>query len=151
MLKNLKIRQAERQDLNSLAELFNDYRRFYKQTDDVTKARDFIEQRLKAGDAKIFVAEDEAKKILGFCQLYPTWSSISMRKAWIFNDLYVREDARKLGIGKQLIEHLLSFCKQTNAAWVTLQTAKDNTAGQSLYKKLGFTEEDHFLTFNYEF
>ncbi len=151
MLKNLKIRQAERQDLNSLAELFNDYRRFYKQADDLMKARNFMEQRLKAGDSAIFVAEDDAKKILGFCQLYPTWSSISMRKAWIFNDLYVREDARKLGIGKQLVKHLLDFCRQTNAVWVTLQTAKDNMAGQTLYKKLGFVEEGHYLTFNYEF
>lgn len=74
-----------------------------------------------------------------------------MQKAWIFNDLYVREDVRKLGIGKQLIEHLLKFCKQTNAAWVTLQTAKDNTNAQNLYKKLGFVEEGHYLTFNYEF
>ena len=151
MLKNLKIRQAERQDLNSLTELFNDYRRFYKQTDDVTKARDFMEQRLKAGDAKIFVAEDEVKKILGFCQLYPTWSSVSMQKAWIFNDLYVKEEFRKMRVGKQLIEQAINFCRSTKAAWVTLQTAKDNTAGQSLYKKLGFVEENHFLTFNYGF
>ena len=151
MTKTSIIRLAQHTDLNPLAALFNLYRRFYGQPDNLPQATQFMQQRLIQQDSAMFVAEDEAKKILGFCQLYPTWSSISMRKAWIFNDLYVREDARKLGIGKQLIEHLLNFCRQDKAAWVTLQTAKDNTAGQSLYKKLGFVEEDQFLTFNFEF
>jgi len=151
MTKTSIIRLAQHTDLNPLAALFNLYRRFYGQPDDLAKAKVFMEQRLKAGDAKIFVAEDEAKKILGFCQLYPTWSSVSMQKAWIFNDLYVKEEFRKMRVGKQLIEQAINFCRSTKAAWVTLQTAKDNTAGQSLYKKLGFVEENHFLTFNFEF
>ena len=151
MTKTIGIRQAQHKDLDVLAELFNDYRRFYKQKDNPLQATQFMQQRLIKQDSTIFVAEADKGQIMGFCQLYPTWSSVSMQKAWIFNDLYVREDSRKLGIGKQLIEHLLNFCRQDKAAWVTLQTAKDNTAGQSLYKKLGFVEEGHYLTFNYEF
>lgn len=151
MTKTSIIRLAQHTDLNALAALFNLYRRFYEQPDNLTQATLFMQQRLIKQDSTIFVAEADKGQIMGFCQLYPTWSSVSMQKAWIFNDLYVREDARKLGIGKQLIEHLLKFCKQTNAAWVTLQTAKDNTNAQNLYKKLGFVQEDQFLTFNFEF
>lgn len=151
MTKTSIIRLAQHTDLNALAALFNLYRRFYKQPDNLPQATQFMQQRLIKQDSTIFVAEADKGQIMGFCQLYPTWSSVSMQKAWIFNDLYVREDARKLGIGKQLIEHLLKFCKQTNAACVTLQTAKDNTNAQNLYKKLGFVEESHYLTFNYEF
>lgn len=145
------MRLAQHTDLNALAALFNLYRRFYEQPDNLAQATQFMQQRLIKQDSTIFVAESDQRQIMGFCQLYPTWSSVSMQKAWIFNDLYVREDARKLGIGKQLVKHLLDFCRQTNAVWVTLQTAKDNTNAQNLYKKLGFVQEDQFLTFNFEF
>lgn len=151
MIKAPLIRLAQHADLNVLGELFNSYRRFYGQLDNVTQAVQFMQQRLIKQDSTIFVAEADKGKIIGFCQLYPTWSSLQMKKAWIFNDLYVREDSRNLGVGRQLIEQVINFCRSTKAAWVTLQTAKDNTNAQNLYKKLGFIQEGHFLTFNYEF
>lgn len=157
MAHTINIRIAHQHDAAKLTKLFNQYRQFYNQSSQLEQAERFISERLKKHDSTIFVAEaggvknNDLPQIIGFCQLYPCFSSISMKKAWILNDLYITPDFRKNGVGKKLIEQALEFCRNNQAAYVTLQTAHTNTAAQALYKKLGFEEEKQFLTFNYGF
>lgn len=157
MSYTINMRTAHQRDAANLAKLFNQYRQFYNQAPQLEQAERFISERLKKQDSTIFVAEaggltnNNLSQIIGFCQLYPCFSSISMKKAWILNDLYIAPDFRKNGVGKKLIEQALEFCRKNEAAYVTLQTAHTNIAAQALYKKLGFEEEKQFLTFNYGF
>ena len=61
-----------------VAALFDAYRVFYEQASDVPAARAFIEARLRSDDSVIFLAVDEQERALGFVQLYPSFSSISL-------------------------------------------------------------------------
>jgi hypothetical protein len=40
----------------------------------------------------------ESKSAVGFMQLYPSFSSVSMQPIWIVNDLFVVEEARRRGV-----------------------------------------------------
>jgi len=35
-----------------------------------------------------------ADQLMGFAQLYPSFSSVSMKRLWILNDLFVSSEAR---------------------------------------------------------
>jgi len=151
MKQNLVIKQATIADLEELAELFNAYRMFYKQSSDVAGARHFLLERLERQESIIFVAiEAEQHKIIGFTQLYPSFSSISMQRSFILNDLYVEESFRKLGVGKKLLEAAEHYTKQMKAKGIELTTGKENITAQRLYENYGYEKikeyEYYYLT-----
>ncbi|MFL6299157.1 MAG: GNAT family N-acetyltransferase [Terriglobales bacterium] len=142
----MKIVRAERKHLDQVAPLFDHYRQFYKQPPDAAAARAYIEQRLKNGDAVIFLAEDGGKA-LGFVQLYPSLASISMKPIWILYDLFVAPDARTAGVGRALMERARQHGEETGAAQMILETATDNFNAQRLYEKLGYKRDDEFYRY----
>src|SRR5262245_27250521 len=98
------IRRATTADLDLVAPLFDGYRQFYERPADPVIARQFIADRLAAGDSVLFLAVSATGAALGFAQLYPSFSSVSARRIWILNDLFVTPQGRGQGIGQQLLE-----------------------------------------------
>lgn len=142
----MTIRQATINDLNQLSILFAQYRVFYEQPFEPDQATLFLKERLSKEESTVFIAI-ENDQYTGFIQLYPSFSSVGMKKIWILNDLFVSADYRKKGIGQLLIDHVLAYCKETGRKKVVLSTAHDNINAQKLYEKLGFTRSDFY---NYE-
>lgn len=146
----MRLYQATTKDLEGVSRLFNEYRMFYGQPSDDMGAVQFIKERLEKHDSIIFAASSE-NGYAGFVQLYPSFSSVSMKRTWILNDLYVTADARREGVGQALIDEALKLCKRTNAKSVTLQTAPSNKSAQKLYEKNGFLIDDSYLTYSLDF
>lgn len=139
--------QATMEDLDGVSNLFNLYRVFYERTSDIEGAKAYIKQRLEHKDSVIFVVKNH-QRYVGFTQLYPTFSSISMKKAWILNDLYVDAKARKQGIGEKLLHKAKDLAMETGAKSIVLETAPDNTVFQRLYEKNGYIRDSQF--YHYE-
>ena len=135
------IRKAEEQDVNELSVLFNLYRIFYKQNSDVEAAKKFLAERILKKESIIFIAISE-NKIVGFTQLYPLFSSLSMKRTWQLNDLYILKEYRGYGISKQLIDAAKQLAKETNAAGIMLETEKTNIIGNKLYPSCDFVPYD---------
>ncbi|WP_265091555.1 GNAT family N-acetyltransferase [Acinetobacter courvalinii] len=129
------------QDVDTLAEIFNAYRVFYQQASDLASARQFIENRLNHQDSVFFIRKNDNNKIIGFVQLYPTFSSVSLGKAWILNDLYVDQNYRRQGIALSLMQQAIQFAQDTQARFIALETGVENIQAQNLYQKLGFQEQ----------
>jgi len=140
----VEIYQATMEDLEGVSSLFNLYRIFYHQASDMEGAKAYITERLKLEDSVIFVVKDDDKYV-GFTQLYPTFSSIAMRRAWILNDLYVTNVARKQGIGEMLLQKAKEYALKTGAKSVSLSTAPDNDSAQRLYERNGYVRDSQFL------
>ena len=102
------IRRAKKKDIDQLSVLFDKYRIFYKQQSDVGSARSFLKKRMKRKESVIFVAE-ERKNLVGFTQLFPIFSSVSMQRTWLLNDLYVVEKARGIGAATALLNAAKEF------------------------------------------
>ena len=143
----MSILRATSNELDDLAELFDLYRVFYEQKSDLSGAKEFIKERLNNEESVVFIAFDENDPI-GFVQLYPTFSSVSMKRTWVLNDLYVKEIARGKGFGEKLLHKAITFAEKTGAKGVSLETDKENVNAQSLYEKVGFIREaNHFYIF----
>src|SRR5581483_10999258 len=97
MTSSLNVTQATLDDLDALAPLFDGYRVFYRRASNLPAAREFLRERLALRESVIFIARNERGEALGFTQLYPCFSSVSARRLWILNDLFVAESARGLG------------------------------------------------------
>jgi len=138
------IRRAKKKDIEQLSVLFDKYRIFYKQQPDITRARSFLKKRMKRKESVIFVAE-ERKELIGFTQLFPIFSSVSMKRTWLLNDLYVNERARGIGAATALLNAAKEFGEKTNSKWLLLQTAADNFTAQKVYEKNGWIRETDFF------
>jgi GNAT superfamily N-acetyltransferase len=134
------VRRAKKKDLEQLSVLFDKYRIFYKQPPDAATAKLFLKKRLKRKESVIFVAE-ERKELIGFIQLFPIFSSVSMKRTWLLNDLYVNERSRGIGAATALLNAAKEFGKATNSKWLLLQTAADNFTAQRVYEKNGWIRE----------
>jgi ribosomal protein S18 acetylase RimI-like enzyme len=128
-------------DLETITPLFDAYRVFYGQPSSSDAARAFLRERFLLRESVIFLALEDGHA-LGFTQLYPTFSSVSMRRMWILNDLFIVPEARGKRVGEKLIERALQHAKDTDAKGVMLETAHSNTSGQKLYERMGFERED---------
>ncbi len=137
------VRRAGLGDLDDLAPLFDGYRQFYGQRPDLAAARAFLAERLRHDESVIFLAivDDVA---LGFTQLYPSFSSVSVKRLWILNDLFVSPAARRGGVGRRLLERAREWAVETDAKGLTLTTALSNSAARSLYESCGWRRDDEF-------
>lgn len=149
-MNGVTIIHAAQGHLDVLAPLFDQYRQFYGQSSNPAGARTFLAERIRAGDSVIFLALDGLGKGLGFVQLYPSFSSVSMERLWILNDLFVEQSARRKGVAEALIRQGIQLAKETNSCGLVLETAGDNLAAQQLYEKLGWKQENEFRTFRFD-
>ncbi|RAS79278.1 GNAT family N-acetyltransferase [Priestia endophytica] len=134
-------------DYKKVAVLFNEYRVFYKQKSDIKAAERFIYERLHNKESVIFLALEEAEAV-GFAQLYPSFTSIGIKRIIILNDLYVTEKTRGSGVGAALLQKVKEYGKQEEIDSIVLQTAKDNARAQHLYEKVGYQKDDHYFYYS---
>ncbi len=147
MKQDVKVVRASVEHLGAVAELFNQYRQFYQQADDLALARGFIGKRLHESSSVIFISLSGENKPLGFIQLYPTFSSISAKTSFILNDLYVTDSARGKGIGRGLMLSAIDYAKGQGAASLSLQTHYQNSTAQALYESLSFKKDNEFFSY----
>lgn len=140
------IRRSTAAGLDLVAPLFDAYRQFYGCTSDIGLARRFLGERLDRGESVVFVAVANGSGV-GFVQLYPTFTSIGARRAWILNDLYVAPEARRQGVGRALMDAARKMAEETGAAWLELATAKDNERAQALYRNCGYRLDEKYDRF----
>ncbi|MGN7165990.1 GNAT family N-acetyltransferase [Paenibacillus cellulositrophicus] len=146
---SITIREAGLEDLHELAAIFDLYRIFYGQETDVEGAAAFLFERVEHRESVILIAEDvEQGRIAGFTQLYPVFSSISMKRSYILNDLYVREQYRKQGIARLLLEAAKRYAKLARAKGLSLSTAVTNVRAQQLYEQSGYVRDEQFIHYD---
>jgi ribosomal protein S18 acetylase RimI-like enzyme len=148
MSEGFIIKKAVFEEINQIAELFSLYRKFYGQQTDIIAETAFISERINNSESVIFAAnipDRETKQAVGFVQLYPSFSSVSMKRVWILNDLFVKEEFRGMGIGKALLDQAILFSSETKSKGITLCTAFDNYPAQELYEKLNFKKNQNYI------
>jgi ribosomal protein S18 acetylase RimI-like enzyme len=143
------VRQATIRDLDQLVPLFDDYRQFYGRTSDPYAAREFLEARFHNEESTVFIAHEDERAI-GFTQLYPSFSSISLARIFILNDLFVNEQARRKGVASALMSAAVQFATASGADRLSLSTAITNDAAQALYHSAGWKRDDQFLVYDFD-
>lgn len=144
---DIEVLSATPAEVGEVAPLFDAYRQFYGKPADVEAARRFLFARLSKGESVVFFARYRGHPV-GFLQLYPVFSSVGLARQWILNDLFVTPEARKLGVGRVLMERSRRLGEETRANALTLETASDNVAAQRLYESLGWKRDDQFYRYS---
>jgi ribosomal protein S18 acetylase RimI-like enzyme len=141
------IRQATVDDVEQLVPLFDAYRQFYGRTSDVAAARTFLLARFSNRESTLFIAH-QGDTAIGFAQLYPSFSSVSLARIFILNDLFVQEQARRTGVASSLLSAAASFAVSLGAVRLSLSTALTNDAAHALYRSAGWNRDQQFSVYH---
>jgi GNAT superfamily N-acetyltransferase len=144
---SVAVRRAAIDDLEALLRLVSGYRAFYKQAVDPARERAFIEAHLRAGTSLVLVAETEGA-ILGFAQIFPSYSTVHLAPSLILEDLFVVPEARGGGVAAILLEAALAHARDVGAYGMFLETAIDNHVAQRVYVRAGWRREGQLLKYN---
>lgn len=140
-------RLATTDDLHPLAQLFDQYRKFYDCDSDLEAAHHWLKTNMQQSRSVIFVALSD-ETMLGFTQLYPALCSVDLVNYFVLYDLFVMNTARRTGVGRSLMLAASDWATQQGAARLDLETARDNHAGQALYQSLGYQQDEVFLKYS---
>ena len=148
MTHDTTVRQAVLADLSVLAPLFDGYRQFYGRAADVAAAESFLRERFDHGESVIFLAH-AAGAPAGFTQLYPSFSSVSLARTFILNDLFVVPGQRRAGVGSALLRAATEHARSLGAVRVTLNTDIQNTSAQAVYEARGWNRDHEYFVYHF--
>lgn len=144
----MRILQATLEHLDLITPLFIEYREFHGQPAFPDSSRAFLQKRLKRKESVIYIAlADDEERLLGFCQLYPSYSSLSLKRVWIINDIFVASDARRQLVADHLLQTAKKMARESKSVRMRAASLKENETAHKLYESMGFREDDQFVNF----
>src|SRR5262245_47788066 len=144
---SIPVRRADLPDLDQLVPLFDGYRVFYGKSPDPALARQFLSDRLSAGDSILLIAEDSTGGAVGFVQLYPSFSSVRAARIYVLNDLFVLPSARGRGVASSLMRAAVAVAREAGAVRLKLSTAISNAPARRLYEGMGWKRDEEFYEY----
>lgn len=95
-------------------------------------------------DWNCLMATDLHDNLIGFCLFSMANISRAFNTSSMIHidDLYVKPEWRRAGIGQSLLVHLANIAEKHGAGRINLLCVKDNEQGQNFYKKIGAEKRD---------
>jgi GNAT superfamily N-acetyltransferase len=136
-VNDLVIRAVGEEDVEVLFDLILELAAYEKLADQVSGDPEVLRRSLfeqRAAEALLLEARDE---LVGYAIFFTTFSSFECRSGIWLEDVYVRPEQRRGGIGKAVMEHLAALALERGHArleWVALDW---NEPALQFYEKLG--------------
>lgn len=132
----MRIRQATEDDHAALAQLRDEYN------------RDFWRRPFPPGpwrneydEGRYVLVAEEGDALVGTAS-----GSIDVHRTGRVHHIYVRPEARRRGVSKELLRELARFFREQGAEHVTLGVDTTNEGGRAVWQRLGFSEYARELT-----
>ena len=145
------IRPGKKSDIPQVFELIKELAEYEKAFDKVSNTVEKLEEDGFGPNPvyELFVAEIE-NNIVGIALTYyrfSTWRG----KVMYLEDLIVKEQMRRKGIGKKLFDMVLDHAKVTSCVGLSLQVLDWNDLGINFYKKYNMEFDDEWINCYLEF
>jgi GNAT superfamily N-acetyltransferase len=148
-MNKLTIRQATIQDLSKIVPIFDSYRAYFKQQKDPVRVEQFLFEKFEHMESVIFIAQLE-DEVVGFAQLYPIFSSLTLQRVWLLNDFFIAEEYWGSGVGTQLFAKVKEFTLLTKSKGIELSVEHTNKKAWAFWEKQGFKMDEEFRYYFYK-
>jgi GNAT superfamily N-acetyltransferase len=139
------IRPATEEDVELVFDLICELATYEKLRDEVVGTAEILRASLfDRGDAEALIVEDGGE-VVGYAIFYTTFSTFECRSGIWLEDVYVRPQHRRGGIGLRVMEHLAGLALErghVRLEWVALSW---NEPALNFYAKLGAARLDDWL------
>ena len=142
------IRSATENDVPVIFALIKELAEFEKLADQIKTSEDELRNNLFGKDrfVEILLAEYE-QKVVGQALFFKNFSTFLCKPGIYLEDLYVKPDMRGKGIGKALLDKIISIAKERNYGRVEWSVLDWNEPAIDFYKKIGAKPLDDWTIF----
>ena len=139
----MRVWRADAAEAGTVARLIAEFGEWWgKHAVGEQEVRANVERIMAGGDGEYLLgAVDDTAAPAGVCQLRFRWSVWKSAEDCWLEDLYVREEARRAGLGRALVEGALERARERGCKRIELDVNEDNTAARALYVACGFRTE----------
>lgn len=140
-MSGFSVRKASPEDADSLAELAALLTA--EETGAVSRMRaaDLLEHCFCERPLFEAVVAEEACYLLGYASFHPAYDSQCAAKGFYLQDLYVRRNARRRGVGRALMATVAQACLEQGGRYMFWNARPSNRAGRAFYRALGARTE----------
>lgn len=138
-------RTATRSDLESLLKLVQEFHQLEQLAFDPDLDRTALEQLLSDPALGQIWLIQQSNTILGYVIVTFGYSVEFRGREASIEELYLRPDYRKLGIGTQTLQFLESIYRSRNFTCLSLEVSAHNHSAQRVYRKAGFDDRGYRL------
>ncbi|MGE5408642.1 MAG: N-acetyltransferase family protein [Syntrophothermus sp.] len=132
------IRPAAEDDCELLFELIRELASYEKLADKVVGTADVLRRSLfEQRAAEALMIETGAGEAVGYAVFFSTFSSFECRPGIWLEDVYVRPDHRRRGIGRRVMEHLAALAVERGHARLEWCALEWNQPALDFYAELG--------------
>jgi GNAT superfamily N-acetyltransferase len=138
MKNKILIRFASKKDIPAIFNLIKELADYEKLSDQVVTTEDELKKVLFGENnfVEILIAEYEGQ-IVGQALFFKNFSTFLGKPGIYLEDLYVKPEMRSKGIGKALLDKLISLAKERNYGRVEWSVLDWNESAIEFYKKIG--------------
>ena len=142
------IRSATENDVPVIFALIKELAEFEKLADQIKTSEEELRNTLFGKDrfVEILLAEYE-NKVVGQALFFKNFSTFLGKPGIYLEDLYVKPDMRGKGIGKALLDKIISIAKERNYGRVEWSVLDWNEPAIDFYKKIGAKPLDDWTIF----
>lgn len=144
---NVTIKPAVREDTKTILDLIKGIAEYEKLSNQVVADEALLEQQLfdeKNAYVLLAYVDDLA---VGFALYFYNFSTFKGKKGLYLEDLFIRQEYRKMGIGEKLFDELKQIAKTNNCGrmeWVCLDW---NEPAKTFYRKKKATPMEDWIIF----
>ena len=142
------IRPARPDDVTRIVALVVELATYERATDEAQATPEQLSTALFGPDPAVFchVAEDADGEVVGFALWFLTFSTWLGRHGLYLEDLYVRPEARRAGLGRALLQELAGIAAERGYGRVDWAVLDWNTPAQDFYTSIGAVPMDEWTT-----
>ena len=154
--QNLTIRKTTKNDIRLIYDFINGLALYEKRPEDMTGSEEMLEFMLfEKKIATAIIAEVDGNPV-GYALYYPVFGSFAAndkapecRKGRDLEDLFIKPEFRRKGLGKEFFFKLLKMLKAEGYSKIEWSCLDWNTPSIEFYKKIGAQQETGRVYFEY--
>ncbi|MFC4351117.1 GNAT family N-acetyltransferase [Fodinicurvata halophila] len=152
----IQIRPAREEDCAQILQLVKELAAFEELSDQVQATEEDLRRdgfgpspRFECLLAETHEGSGTSPTVVGFALFFLTYSTFAGRPGLYLEDIYIRETARGLGAGRQLLAWLAAIARARNCPRLDLSVLHWNPA-RGFYEKLGIRHQSEWLPYRLE-
>ena len=141
----MMIRRVAVQDAQAIADIYNEYVLRSVATFEVepVTVQEMLGRIEELSARYPYLVYEEDGQVLGYCYAHQWRARAAYRQTWE-TTVYVDTSARRKGIGRALVGHLIEECRRAGVHVLVASIVSENVGSIMLHQGLGFRQASHF-------
>lgn len=136
-IEKLKLRKVEVKDVKLVLGLIKEIATYEKMLDQVVATEESLTKSLFENKEAIVLLIEEKEKAIGYVVYFFNYSTFIGRKGFYLEDIYIKEEHRGKGYGKEIFKTMGSIAYKEGCERMEWSCLNWNTPSINFYKSLG--------------